>query len=508
MKKKVIVIITLLAALAFFSIMFSIVNLNNNKIYSKITIQNLSVSGKEQETVNEELNKKYSQKKLDGIKLIHGDYETTISFDQLGVSANIADACAEAYAIGRNGNIISNNYSILLRFFVPVNIKLDISFDEKSIDTIISDVESKLPDVMIDNNYYIEGNKLIITKGKSGVKINKDSLKSMIIEEIKDFSDENNIIEIPVENVNPEEINIEEIAKEITSEPQDAYLSEDPLEVHADKDGIKLGISIDEAKKILEEEKNEYEIPLTITKANVTVMDLGEDAFPNLLGTCTTNYDASNINRNNNLQLAANKINGTIVNPGEVFSYNQTVGERTIAAGYKEAKAYANGKVVLDVGGGICQLSSTLYNSVLLSNLEVVERRSHYFKTSYLPAGRDATVSWGAVDFKFKNNRKYPVKINAVAQDGIVKVEIYGIIQEDDYDVKIESEETSIIPKETQYEKDSTLKKGEEVIVQQGEDGCTSETYKLLYKNGLLVSKTLVSKDTYNDLPTIIKKND
>ena len=248
MKKKVIVIITLLAALAFFSIMFSIVNLNNNKIYSKITIQNLSVSGKEQETVNEELNKKYSQKKLDGIKLIHGDYETTISFDQLGVSTNIADACAKAYAIGRNGNIISNNYSILLRFFVPVNIELDISFDEKSIDTIINDVESKLPDVMIDNNYYIDGNKLIITKGKSGVKINKDTLKSLIIEEIKDFSDENNIIEIPVENVNPEEINIEEIADEITSEPQDAYLSEEPLEVHADKDGIKLGISIDEIK--------------------------------------------------------------------------------------------------------------------------------------------------------------------------------------------------------------------------------------------------------------------
>ncbi len=98
------------------------------------------------------------------------------------------------------------------------------------------------------------------------------------------------------------------------------------------------------------------------------------------MGECTTAYDASNINRNNNLVLSSKKLNGTIVNPGEVFSYNQTIGKRTIAAGYKEAKAYANGKVVLDVGGGICQLSSTLYNSVLLSNLEVVERRSHYFK--------------------------------------------------------------------------------------------------------------------------------
>ena len=253
---------------------------------------------------------------------------------------------------------------------------------------------------------------------------------------------------------------------------------------------------------MLKEEKEEYEIPLNITKAEITVLDLGEDAFPNLLGTCTTNYDASNINRNNNLVLASQKLNGTIV-----FSYNQTVGQRTIAAGFKEAKAYAGGSVVLDVGGGICQLSSTLYNSVLLSNLEIVERRNHSFKTSYLPAGLDATVSWGSVDFKFKNTRKYPIKIIAKAQDGVVKVDIYGIKQDDDYDVKIESSETSIIPMKTIYEHDITLSKGEEYVSQNGDDGCTSETYKILYKNGLIVSKTLLSKDTYNDLPKIIKQN-
>ena len=303
------------------------------------------------------------------------------------------------------------------------------------------------------------------------------------------------------------EINIEEIVNEITCEPQNAYVSEEPLEVHADQDGISLAISIDEAKNILKEDKEEYEIPLNITEADIKVEDLGEDAFPNLLGTCTTNYDASNINRNNNLMLAAEKINGTIVNPGETFSYNQTVGQRTIAAGFKEAKAYANGKVVLDVGGGVCQLSSTLYNSALFSNLEIIERRSHYFKTSYLPAGRDATVSWGSVDFKFKNNREYPIKIVAIAQDGVVKVDIYGIKQEDDYDVAIESQETSIIPVETIYEEDKSLEEGEQVTVQNGENGCTSETYKILSKNGVVVSKTLISKDTYNDLPTIIKKN-
>ena len=507
MKKKIMLLIFFISIIIIVSVIFSLINIGNNKIYPNINVQGISVAGEEQEEANTELNKLYSEKKINGIKLKQGDYETIISFDQLGINANIGDAITRAYAVGRSGNIVTNNYNILLRYFIPKSIEIDFSYDEKSIDNVIEDVESKLPNVVVENDYYIDGDKLIITKGKAGVTVNKDELKQKIIEEIKDFSDTNYTIEIPITETEPKKINIEEIAKEITCEPQNAYLSKDPLEVHADQEGISLAVSIEEANKILSEDKDEYEIPLNITKAEISVSDLGEDAFPNLLGTCTTNYDASNINRNNNLMLAAKKINGTIVNPGETFSYNQTVGQRTIASGFKEAKAYANGKVVLDVGGGICQLSSTLYNSVLLSNLEVVERRCHYFKTSYLPAGRDATVSWGSVDFKFKNNRKYPIKIVATAQDGVVKVDIFGIKQEDDYEVVIESQETSIIPMETIYEEDNSLAKGEKVITQYGEDGCTSETYKTLSKNGVVVSKTLVSKDTYNDLPTIIKEN-
>lgn len=505
--KRILVIVVLIAIIIFISIAFSIVNIGNNKIYNNIKIQGISVAGQTQEEASSILNKKYNEKKLEGIKLVHNDYETTISFDQLGIESNIGNAVDKAYSICRSGNIITNNYNIILRFFVSKNIDANIKYDENSINKVIEDVGSKLPDVMTDNDYYIEDNNLIIIKGKKGVKVDSQNLKSSIINKILNFQTESNKIEIPTFEANPENIDIEKIVSKIKSEPQDAYLSENPLEVHADKDGIDLAVSIEEANKMIKEDKEEISIPLNITKANVTVLDLGEKAFPNLLSTCTTNYDASNINRNNNLVLAAKKLNETIINPGEVFSYNQTIGQRTIASGFKEAKAYANGKVVLDVGGGICQLSSTLYNSTLLCNLEIVERRSHYFKTSYLPAGQDATVSWGSVDFKFKNSRTYPIKILAKAQDGVVKVDIYGIKQQDDYDVKIESSETSIIPMETIYETDTSLSKGSQVVSQYGEDGCTSETYKILSKNGIITSRTLVSKDTYNDLPKIIKQN-
>ena len=113
MKKKILIIIVILFIVAFFSVIFSLINMGNDKIYSNIKIEGISVSGKEQEELNTELNKIYNEKKINGIKLKHGDYETTISYDQLGISAKIGDAVTKAYSIGRNGNIISNNYNIL-----------------------------------------------------------------------------------------------------------------------------------------------------------------------------------------------------------------------------------------------------------------------------------------------------------------------------------------------------------------------------------------------------------
>ncbi len=505
--KAIILIIIIICIFIFLSVIFSLLNMGNTKIYKNISVQGVDLSKKERKEAEELIKKIYREKQLKGITLKHNDFELNISFEQLGINPNIEKCVEEAYSIGRVGNIFTNNYAILFSNFIKRNIDINYNLNEDSLDLCIKDVESKLPDLKIDESYSLEENELIISKGKQGVLVKRDELKNLIIENIESFNEVNNIIEIPVTEEQPKEINIEELAEEIKKEPKDAYLSKDPLEVHAEENGVELGISIEEAKKILDEEKDEYILPLKITEASTKVTDLGEDAFPNLLATYTTYYDASNINRDNNLVLAAKKLNDKIVNPGEIFSYNQTVGKRTIENGFKEAKAYAGGKVVLDVGGGICQLSSTLYNSVLLANLEVTDRHNHYFKTSYVPEGQDATVSWGALDFKFKNNRKYPIKIEADVGDGVATINIYGIKQDDDYTVLIESNVTSIIASQTEYQTDTNLQKGEEVTIQKGANGCTSETYKTLLKNGVVVSKTLISSDTYNALPTIISKN-
>ena len=505
--KKLIIIAIIVGILIFISIIFSILNMGNSKIYKNISIQGINVSGKEKTVAEEEIKNLYEKKRDEGIVLNHNDLQLNISYDQLNILPDFDKSLKEAYEIGRKGNIITNNYSILFTNFIKRNIEINFNINEKKLDDCVKDVESKLPDLKIEGSYYIEGNELIISKGKTGVVVETDKLKQLIIDNIKDIKNTNNEITIPVKEEQPEDINIEQIVQEIKKEPKDAYLSENPLEIHADENGIDIGISIEEAKEILSEDKEEYSIPLNITPASTKVADLGEKAFTDLLATYTTNYDSSNVNRDNNLVLAASKLNGTIVNPEEEFSYNKTIGKRTIENGFKEAKAYAGGEVVLDVGGGICQLSSTLYNSVLLANLEVTDRHNHYFKTSYVPEGQDATVSWGSLDFKFKNNRKYPIKIEAKVGEGVATINIYGIKQDDDYLVKVESKVTNIIKCKTEYKNDYTLKKGTEVIVQNGENGCTSETYKSLIKNGVVISKTLISTDTYNALPTIIKRN-
>ena len=506
-EEKAKIIIALIIILIIFSIMFSLLNMNNTKIYKNISIQGVSVSGKNDKEANEFLKNLTDTKKATPLTLKHADFETQISFDQLNIVYDINDAIEKAYDVGRSGNIIKNNYQIISTFFKKRNYNLNSNINEETLNTVINDIEGKLPDVKTESSYYIEDENLIIKKGKEGVVVDKDKLKEEINNKINDIANSDNTIEIPVQNAKASDINLDEIISQVTKQAQDAYISDNPKAIHAEKKGVELAITKEEAENILKDDKDEYTIPLKIIEPQITVASLGTLAFTDKLATFTTDFDASNKNRTNNLNLAAKKLNGTVVNPGEIFSYNQTIGERTIAAGFKEANAYSGGDVVLDVGGGICQLSSTLYNAALLTNLEIVERHNHSFKSSYVAAGRDATVSWGSVDFKFKNNRNYPIKIEAAAEDGVVTVTIYGIKQDDDYTVLIESKETSVIKQEVEYKEDKTLAKGQEVVERYGENGCTSETYKTLLKNGVVVSKETISKDTYNALSKIIRRN-
>lgn len=496
----------LIIFLLIFSVIFSLISINNENILNNVSIMGIDVSNMSKEKAKEAVTEVINTKVQEELILKKDDYETSINANQINAQFDIETAVNEAYNIGRDGNIITNNYGILGTWLFGKNIECNFNFDEESLNKKIDDISSKLPGAVVQNSYYIEDEELIIVKGTPGISIKKDELKENILSKIKDVNKKYDIVTIPTEEVEPDEINLEQIRNEIYKEPQDAYVSKNPTTVHTHVNGVDFAISMEEAQRILEEDKEEYVIPLKITVPDKTLEDLGEEAFPDELGTYTTRYDPTNLNRSNNISISAKKIDGTIVLPGETFSYNQVVGERTIAEGYKEAGAYAGGKVVQDVGGGICQTSSTLYNAALYANLEIVDRSNHQFLTSYVSAGRDATVAWGSIDFQFKNNRTYPIKIEASAENGVCTMSIYGIKEETEYEVVIQSVVLSYIPYTTKYENDDTLEEGKEVVEQSGYTGCTSEAYKILKLNGEVVSKTLLSKDTYDPMTRIIRR--
>ena len=314
------------------------------------------------------------------------------------------------------------------------------------------------------------------------------------------------MIEIPVETKTPQEIDIDKIHSEVYQEPQDAYYTKDPFTVYPEVEGIDF--DVEKAKEIIAAEiKDEYVIDLIVTKPKVTLEDIGTEAFPDRLSTFSTRYDASDKDRTTNLVLACQKLNGKVIMPGETFSYNAALGPRTYAAGYRNGKIYENGQVVDGLGGGICQISSTLYNAALMSDMEIVERRNHQFVTSYVDEGRDATVVYGSTDFRFKNTRTYPVRLVASAKGGVATVSVYGIKEADrEYTYSFKTDVISTIPYTTKYEEDSSLAAGQEVVKQKGTNGLVCKTYMTKMLNGKIVSTKLLSTDTYSAMQRIVKR--
>ena len=379
-----------------------------------------------------------------------------------------------------------------------------MTLNEDATKQMIEDIGVNLPGIVIESSYAIEGEELIITKGKAGILIDTDNLLNQVKERLKQIDINEDYIEIPVVNKEPEPIDIDKIHEEIYKEAQDAYFTKDPFAIYPEVEGVDF--DVEAARALLEEEKEEYVIKLIITKPKITIDQLGSEAFPDQLSTFTTRYDVSDVDRTTNLEIACQKINGKVLLSGETFSYNKTLGPRTAAAGYRNGKIYSGGEVVDGIGGGICQISSTLYNAVLLADLEIVERRNHQFVTSYVGAGRDATVVYGSTDFQFKNTREYPIKISASAKNGIATISIYGIKQENEYTFKFSTKTVATIPYSTKYVEDSSLAAGTEKVKQKGTNGLKTETYITKMLNGKVISTKLLSRDTYNAMTRIVLK--
>ena len=247
-------------------------------------------------------------------------------------------------------------------------LKTTVEYDKEKLEKKIDETSLKIPDIALKASYAISDNNVVIKNSKAGFKIKADEFEKNMVEQ---FSSDTKKFEIPVEKVEKQEIDIQAIHDEIYKEPKDAYYTKNPYKVYKEETGLDFAISIEEAKKMLQEDKEEYTIPLKVLEPNVKVGNLDNGAFPDQLASFTTYYGTGDAGRSYNIYLASKSISETVVMPGETFSFNTLIGECSTRTGYRESTIYLNGELkhmVLSVYNKTAYCDEMIYESVMSFN--------------------------------------------------------------------------------------------------------------------------------------------
>ena len=501
----VLVLILLLLILAFLGL--GIVNKNSDKILKGVSINSIDLGNMTLEEAQNVMNEHQNVLDTTIYLLTYGNREVAVSGDALELTYD-DNLLNIAYEYGKNGNILENSIEAVKSLF---NNKHDISAEYVLNEDILNEKILVLLEeenaTAKDDNYEVSGDKILISKGHDGVTAKLEEVKQKILENVSGVESKVRI-EVDTSLQKANRIDFEQVYNDIYVEKKDAsYTQKNDGSVEYVEEII--GISFDknaaETEYLNLNDDETMKIDIVKDVPSITTANLENVLFGDVLATYKTTYNASNKDRSTNLEIAARNINGTILLPGEEFSYNKVVGERTYANGFKDAHVFSGGKVVDGLGGGICQISSTLYNAVLMANLEVTERKNHMMYPEYVKPSLDATVVWGSIDFRFKNNRETPIKIVATVKNGIATTTIYGKKLENEPIVEIESVIEKTIPYTTVTEYDNTMEEGKSIVTQEPVNGYVSKAYKIIKdQSGKEISRTLISSDTYRQTSKII----
>ena len=371
-------------------------------------------------------------------------------------------------------------------------------------------------------NLIVEGKKYKIDLSKLILSYNVDEAVDKAFEAGKSMSllNKYNIIKYGISNryninftYNDEYLNefIQTVEKDIYKESKDAGIvikADETIEVIDDIKGYRL-----DAEKFKEQIKKEIESgitddivlepPLIEINASITADDL--NFIDSKISSCNTDLSFSSDARTHNVELAAKAINGTILMDGEIFSFNERVGERTKEKGYKMAPVLEDGNYKPGLGGGICQVSSTLYKAALDAGMEIIERKPHRLPAVYIGLGLDATVSWGNIDLKIKNNLGYPVFIETYLKDKNLYVNLYSNSKLKERTYKINNKVYEKIMPEAEIIEDKNLPEGK-VVVTKGSEGYKVKVTREIYQNGKLVDTEIISNDVYRPVNEVIRR--
>ena len=451
-------------------------------VFPGVTVGTIPVGGMSRSAAVDKIEKE-SGALYEGQNVSVTIYETTydIPVEDVLQSVDSEQSAANAFAVGRTGNPFVRMWNVIKAAAGQNEAQIAATVDEDGLTKTLEDIASKALTEPVEPTWEIGTDTMTIYAGKPGVNFDSAAVEQVLDEKIRlmDFEP----YEVSVELSETPQIDIDKIAEQVIGDPVSATVSkEDGKTIIPEKVGVQF--DVEEARTIIGDGSAEsYEIPVTTTAAKVTAEKLEEVLFRDTLASCSTSLNEGNVPRTNNVRLASAAISGTILNPGEEFSYNNVVGERTTERGYQSAGAYSGNEIIDEVGGGVCQPSSTLYMAVLRADLEVTQRVNHSFTVAYTPLGEDATVSWGGPDFCFKNDTDYPIKILAEQSNGQLTMTIVGTKKSD----KTVTTRTEVIETYTPQrieKKDNSMMVGQSRVEVSGIPGYSTRTYKIITENG------------------------
>jgi len=404
-----------------------------------------------------------------------------------------AAAAEAAWNYGRrNGQVIPLRFALSTvsgKELYPKSETIDGDALRRAIGKKAEEVNS----VLVEGAYSVNGSSLTIIKGAVGVLLDEDEAYRIVRTAFE--RGETDVPYAPSENA-PKPLTVEEIYSLVCREAHDAEF-DDNFNVIKSVEG--LTFDMEKARALYDKAEDGAVITVTLTtiEPDITTEELSALLYRDVLAEWTSELTNNEV-RSTNIELAAKAVDGTVLLPGEEFSYNDVVGERTAQRGFGAAAAYANGETVYEIGGGICQVSSSIYYCGLIADMDILARTCHLYTASYVPPGMDATVSWGGPEFKFANSSDYPVKIEAHRDGGTLYCALLGTKTTDEY-IEMSYEIVNIYKYDTLYEEDESVTPGRTRVKTYGITGYKVITYKSRFAaDGTLLSCEEESESIYS----------
>ena len=438
-KKPFIIAVAILGAVFVALYIFCMLSLQTDVVAKNVYIENLNVGGLSYDDALASVKATYL---FENQKVTLRCNSQTFEIDGLdiGLAASPEETTAKAFNYAKSGNKFLDALKSVGLLFHKHTVVPVANINEEKLDEKLWEFGIQVHGELIGHYAEVrDNNEATVWPGHTGfnndvTKAREQILRAFAREDFKNIS-------VTLETAPPSDITVEQFDLAVYKDPVDAYykVTDGNVEVVPEVNG--RYIDKEKVAPMLAQVKEGVEpviIPWETAYAQITQEQLNAKLFNDTLASYSTYYGGSSANRSANVSRAAELLNGAILLPDEVFSFNARVGKRTKYNGFYSAPEYANGQTVVGIGGGTCQVSTTLYSAVLYAGLDIISRTNHMFTVSYAPLGQDATVADDGVDFQFRNNTQYPVKVKAYTGGGSIYVEIIGTAWEPERKVKVD----------------------------------------------------------------------